>query len=146
MIKVTFMKNDNSDSSGTRASRDMQFTGKDAVNLTAEKRPTPARQQHVPSSHSTPAGTEKPQQLIAAAPPAIGQPLIERRKSPRWLASRLLRMKEVAAICGLSSSSIYKNVRSGTFPQPIKIGLRASAWIKPEVEAWIEQRIGASRR
>lgn len=142
------MKNDNSNSnsSGAKASRGMQFTGKDAENLKTEKRPSPARQHHVPPPYCTPAGTEKHQQLTASEIPAVGQPFVERRKSPRWLASRLLRMKEVATICGLSSSAIYKYVRSGTFPRPIKIGLRASAWIKPEVEAWIEQRISASRR
>jgi prophage regulatory protein len=70
----------------------------------------------------------------------------ERRKYPRQFASRLVRIKEVEAICGLKRASIYNAVRLGTFPKPIKIGGRASAWIKQEVEAWVEQRIACSRR
>lgn len=70
----------------------------------------------------------------------------ERRKQPRQFAFRLVRIREVESICGLKRASIYNAVRLGTFPKPIKIGGRASAWIKKEVEAWIEQRIALSRR
>ncbi len=31
------------------------------------------------------------------------------------------------------------------FPEPIKIGARAVAWVEEEVDAWIEARIEASR-
>jgi len=140
------MKNDKKVSGSTKASRDPQITGNEDANLTPAKRTTFDHQHQVSSPYSTQVGKDKVQKLTAAETSAVGQPFVERRKSPRWLASRLLRMKEVATICGLSSSAIYKYVRSGTFPRPIKIGLRASAWIKPEVEAWIEQRISASRR
>ena len=71
---------------------------------------------------------------------------VDRRKFKRYLASRLLRVSEVVQICGLSKACIYSYVRSGTFPRPIKIGLRASAWIKPEVDEWVQQRIISSRR
>ena len=31
------------------------------------------------------------------------------------------------------------------FPKPIKIGPRAIAWIEEEIDAWIDERIRASR-
>lgn len=51
---------------------------------------------------------------------------------------RLLKLPEVESITGKSRSSIYGDP---TFPRPIKIGPRASAWIESEVTAWIEARI-----
>jgi prophage regulatory protein len=57
----------------------------------------------------------------------------------------LLRLPDVLARTGLSRSSVYDKAAAGEFPQPIKIGERASAWIAAEVDAWIEERIRASR-
>lgn len=59
---------------------------------------------------------------------------------------RLLRIAEVKRRSGFNSDSgLYGSIAKGDFPRPIKIGPRASAWIESEVEAWIEQRIAASR-
>jgi len=73
-------------------------------------------------------------------------PKYERRQKPRYLNARLIRIDEVEQICSLSRASIYGAVKLGSFPPPIKTGPRASAWIKQEVEYWIEQRIAQSRR
>ena len=51
---------------------------------------------------------------------------------------RLLRRPDVLGLTGLSHASIY---RDPTFPRPVKLGERASAWIEAEVRAWIEARI-----
>lgn len=42
---------------------------------------------------------------------------------------------------GKSAASIYRDVKAGTFPAPVKIGPRASAWVGSEVDAWIAERI-----
>jgi len=70
----------------------------------------------------------------------------ERRKQPRYLNARLIRIEEVEQICALSRSHIYSAIKLGTFPSPIKTGLRASAWVRQEVEQWVEDRIAQSRR
>ncbi|MFC3815017.1 helix-turn-helix transcriptional regulator [Lysobacter sp. GCM10012299] len=44
---------------------------------------------------------------------------------------------------GLSSSEIYRRIAAGTFPAPVKIGARCSAWQAAEVDAWIADRIAA---
>lgn len=58
---------------------------------------------------------------------------------------RLIRLKEVLAICGKSRSSVYDAIKKGDFPAPIKLHGRSSAWIKSEILQWVEGCITASR-
>ncbi len=53
----------------------------------------------------------------------------------------LKRLPQVKAQTGLSRSEIYRRVALGTFPAPIKLGERASAWVAAEVDQWISHRI-----
>jgi prophage regulatory protein len=55
----------------------------------------------------------------------------------------LHRLREVSRRTGLSRSEIYRRIAAGTFPAPIKLGERASAWPEHEVTAWIDARIAA---
>lgn len=54
----------------------------------------------------------------------------------------------ITVVCELTSKSrswIYDAVSKGTFPRPVKIGLRSVAWVHSEIQDWIQQRIQASR-
>ena len=53
---------------------------------------------------------------------------------------RLLRREEVSARCSMSRSMVYRLMREGDFPEPIKIGERAVRWLESEVERWIASR------
>ena len=53
----------------------------------------------------------------------------------------LLRLPQVKAQTGLSRSELYRRIAAGSFPAPIKIGERASAWSSVEIERWIAERI-----
>lgn len=58
----------------------------------------------------------------------------------------ILRLPEVKRRTGLSTSTIYRMMREGTFPKPIKIGrLRSVGWIDSEVSQFISQRIEATQ-
>jgi prophage regulatory protein len=46
-----------------------------------------------------------------------------------------LRLPRVKDRVGMGRESLYGRVRNGTFPPPLKIGARASAWLEHEVEA-----------
>ena len=70
----------------------------------------------------------------------------ERRNHPRVTEPNLIKLDAVKRICGLSRASIYGAVKLGTFPPPVKLTGRASAWVKEEVDAWVQQRIAISRR
>jgi prophage regulatory protein len=58
---------------------------------------------------------------------------------------KLIKLKEVLAICGKSRSSIYEAIKKGEFPPPIKLHGRSCAWIKSEILQWVEACIKASR-
>lgn len=54
---------------------------------------------------------------------------------------RLLRLPAVSERTGLQRDSVYRLIREGRFPRPVKISDRASGWIESEIEGFIEQRI-----
>ena len=56
----------------------------------------------------------------------------------------LLRLPEVERRTGLRRAHLYKLARAGTFPRPLKIGARASAWRETQVTAWIAARINGA--
>ncbi len=55
-------------------------------------------------------------------------------------ADRLLRLDEVAARTGLGRTTIYRKMREGSFPEPLKIGARAVRWPESEIEEWLATR------
>ena len=58
---------------------------------------------------------------------------------------RFIRMKEVTRKTGLAKSSIYDRINAKTFPQPIRIGDRAVAFVESEVDAWMADILAANR-
>lgn len=64
--------------------------------------------------------------------------------APSRLSSdcRLLRLHDVLKILAVSRSTFYANVRRGTYPQPVRIGLRAVAWREREIVALADSGIG----
>ena len=57
---------------------------------------------------------------------------------------RLIRLPEVCLLTGLARATLWEMIRRGTFPSPVRIGLRAVAWRLSDVVAWIESRPPAS--
>ena len=53
----------------------------------------------------------------------------------------LLRISDVRRLTGLSDSAIYRGVQRGTFPRPLKLSERSSAWVEGEIREWIASRI-----
>jgi prophage regulatory protein len=53
----------------------------------------------------------------------------------------LWRMPTVEAYVGLSKGEIYKRIKLGTFPNSLKLGSRAVAWKKSDIEAFISSLI-----
>ena len=58
-------------------------------------------------------------------------------------ATRIIRLPEVMSRTGKSRSTIYQEIKAGKFPEPVKIGKRASGWVESEVEAVNQARIAA---
>ena len=58
---------------------------------------------------------------------------------------RILRLPEVSQATGLSRSTIYRLVRSGTFPQSVALTARTIGWYSIDIETWIAARAATSK-
>lgn len=56
-----------------------------------------------------------------------------------------LRLPEVKAVTGLSKTSVYTLIRDQNFPAPVRLGPRAVAWVRSEVNQWAAERVLSSR-
>lgn len=59
---------------------------------------------------------------------------------------QVMRLAGVVRRVGLRKSQIYRMIGEGSFPAPVPIGVRARAWVRSEVDAWVRQRIEARRK
>ena len=57
----------------------------------------------------------------------------------------ILKLASVVELTKLSPASIYRFIRKGYFPQPFKLGPRASGWYEAEITAWINGRRDGGR-
>lgn len=55
---------------------------------------------------------------------------------------RFIRLPEVRSITGRSKTQIYDDP---SFPRPIKLSQRESAWIEREVREWMQARVDSAR-
>ena len=67
---------------------------------------------------------------------------IRRRTAPQpldavILPDALLKVQTVAAVTGLSASSIFRKTAAGEFPEPVRLGARCTRWKSASVRAWI---------
>lgn len=54
---------------------------------------------------------------------------------------KLIRIKNVINLTGLSRSHIYFLAKKKEFPSPVKLGQNSSAWVESEVIEWIEEKV-----
>jgi prophage regulatory protein len=59
----------------------------------------------------------------------------EPRTDPRR-ADRLLNKWAVEQQTSLDITTIYRKMKAGTFPQPVRIGKRRVAWRESDIAAW----------
>jgi prophage regulatory protein len=57
------------------------------------------------------------------------------------MLTKLIKLKDVTAMTGLSRSHLYALAQQGIFPKPVKLTERSSAWVESEVQGWIDTRI-----
>ena len=55
-------------------------------------------------------------------------------------AACLLTRAEVEARCRIARTTIYRLMREGAFPEPIRIGPRAVRWRLSELDEWLAGR------
>ncbi|WP_370690353.1 helix-turn-helix transcriptional regulator [Hydrogenophaga sp.] len=55
-----------------------------------------------------------------------------------------LRMPSVVQMTGLGRSTIYRLIAQQQFPSPVRLGVRAVAWRRSELNEWSQTRSAAS--
>lgn len=55
----------------------------------------------------------------------------------------LIDLETVQTKAAMSKHMIYRQMKKGTFPAPVKIGERAVRWLEEEVDAWLQARVDA---
>ncbi len=56
------------------------------------------------------------------------------------VAVMFLRIQAVIRVTGLSRSTLYRLIADETFPRPVRLGPRAVAWRRSDIDAWGETR------
>ena len=59
----------------------------------------------------------------------------------------ILRTKDVLNVVGFARTTLWRRVKSGDFPQPVRLGgagSRAVGWRSGEVERWLAERQSVS--
>ena len=51
---------------------------------------------------------------------------------------RVLRREEVTRLTGLARATIYKKVTDGTFPPPVRLGIRSVGWRASDISDWLQ--------
>lgn len=59
-------------------------------------------------------------------------------------ATAFLRMPSVMQMTGLGRSTIYRLMAQQQFPCPVRLGVRAVAWRRSELDEWSQTRPAAS--
>jgi len=49
-----------------------------------------------------------------------------------------IRQKSLIEKLGFSAPTLWRKVKAGTFPKPVKLGQNMTAWRCEEVQAWME--------
>jgi prophage regulatory protein len=60
------------------------------------------------------------------------------------VSALLIRLPGVCALVGLSKSQIYRLIRAGEFPAPIRLGANSVAWSQSQISDWVAQKISGS--
>lgn len=54
----------------------------------------------------------------------------------------VLRMDEVARYVRLGRTTIYRQIRKGRFPKPIHLTEKSRAWLKSDLDEWLQSLTG----
>lgn len=53
-------------------------------------------------------------------------------------STRLLRLPSVLEKVAMSRTELHRRITAGTFPKPLKLGMRTVAWTESSIDEWIK--------
>ena len=87
---------------------------------------------------------EEPNMPTTIATPRTASPLRARSSVPQSLPETgFVREARLLAFLPFSHSTLWRRVAARTFPAPIKISERVTAWRVEDIRAWIHEQGGA---
>jgi prophage regulatory protein len=57
---------------------------------------------------------------------------------------RILRPREVAQLTGLARTTLWRGVRAGTFPKPVRLTPSTIGWCQADLARWLAERRAAA--
>jgi len=66
------------------------------------------------------------------------------KMSETQIKDRLLRLPSVEAQTGQSKTEIYRRIKNGTFPKPVKLGVRSVAWSENAIQSYIQSLVNGA--
>ena len=96
---------------------------------------TPAQLTLAPFDAPLPAGVAKPGKK---KPRGVPETVLGGR-------DQLIRRLEVQRDTGLSRTALYRLIAGKDFPAQVHLSANSVAWLRSEVDAWIADRVAASR-
>jgi prophage regulatory protein len=68
------------------------------------------------------------------------------QRSGAWATDRLLGKWAVEDRTSLDITTIYRKIKAGTFPQPVRVGRRRVAWRESDIASWQQSlQVGVAR-
>ncbi|MFC3722975.1 AlpA family phage regulatory protein [Neoaquamicrobium sediminum] len=58
---------------------------------------------------------------------------------------RIIRLRTVLALTGLSRSIIYRKIAEGRFPQQVRTSVNGAGWREPDINRWVADPVGWMR-
>lgn len=101
----------------------------------AEVRPAaPAVLTRVPQPDATPIGAPAAVAVLAAP-----VPVVSKTRKPRTATTALdgyIRQAELLSLVSFSAATLWRNVKAGKFPAPVKLSSSITAWRRADYDAW----------
>ena len=58
---------------------------------------------------------------------------------------KIYRKKELCKLLGISSATLYRRIKEGAFPKPIKVSDNIVGWLVADLEAWFDNLVESQR-
>ena len=58
---------------------------------------------------------------------------------------KIYRKKELCQLLGISSATLYRRIKEGTFPRSIKVSDNIVGWLAVDLEDWFDNLVESQR-
>lgn len=58
------------------------------------------------------------------------------------MEQQFFQVREVAQICGMGCSTVWRKARAGQFPQPVQLSEGITRWRRVDLESWLADPAG----